>query len=99
MMSAIAATGAARFPLGQLVATRGALDAMTESGQSPVEFLRRHSRLEQGELSEADHQENLLGVDQGFRILSAYKTGRGVKLWVITEADRSATAIMLPSEY
>ena len=88
-----------RFPLGQLVMTQGAIEVLEEAGQSPREFISRHARLEQGELSAEDHRENLFSVDKPLRIFSAFKTTQGVKLWVITEADRSATTILLPSEY
>ncbi len=88
-----------RFPLGQIVATPGALEALEEAGQSAQEFISRHARLEQGELSDEDHKENLLSVDRHLRIFSAFKTATGVKIWVITEADRSATTILLPEEY
>src|SRR5436305_13866303 len=88
-----------RFPLGQLFMTPGAIEALSEAGQSPQEFISRHARLEQGELSDEDQRENEFSVDKHLRIFSAYRTARGVKLWVITEADRSATTILLPSEY
>ena len=88
-----------RFPLGRLFMTPGAIEALEEAGQSPQEFISRHARLEQGELSNADHKENLFSVDKYLRIFSAFKTAQGAKLWVITEADRSATTILLPSEY
>ncbi len=88
-----------RFPLGQIVATHGALDALEEAGQLPQEFISCHARLEQGELSDEDHRENLFSVDKPLRIFSAFKTAKGVKLWVITEADRSATTILLSEEY
>ena len=91
--------GAARFPLGRFFLTPGAIEALEESAQSPQEFISRHARLEQGELSEEDHRENLFSVNKALRIFSAYKTTRGVKLWVITEASREATTILLPSEY
>ena len=88
-----------RFPLGQMFMTLGAIEALEEAGQSPQEFISRHARLEQGELSNEDHKENLFSVDKHLRIFSAYKTSKGVKIWCITEADRSATALLLPSEY
>ncbi len=88
-----------RFPLGQIVTTPGALDAIEEARQTPQEFISRHARLEQGELSAEDYRENLFSVDKHLRIFSAYKTARGVKLWIITEADRSSTCILLPEEY
>ena len=93
------ALSAVRFQLGSLFITPGASEAIEEANQSPQEFLSRHARLEQGELCDADHRENLFSVDKHLRIFSAFKTSNEVKLWVITEADRSATTILLPSEY
>jgi hypothetical protein len=90
---------AARFPLGRMFLTPGAIEALEDAGQSQQELISRHARLEQGELCDEDHQENLFSVDKALRIFSAYQTSAGVKLWVITEADRSATTILLPSEY
>jgi hypothetical protein len=87
------------FPLGQIVATPGALQALERAGQSPAEFLTRHVNGDWGEVPEADKKENDLSVHQGFRILSAYTTRASDKIWVITEADRSATTFLLPDEY
>lgn len=89
----------AKFPLGRVVATPGAMVAMEEAGQSPLEFLQRHASGDWGELEEADKRENEFSLDKTLRLLSAYHTKAGVKLWVITEADRSATTLLLPSEY
>ena len=88
-----------RFELGRIVATPGALRALEEAGQSPWEYLARHLRGDWGELSEEDRRENELSLQEGFRLLSAYRTKTGRKLWVITEADRSATTILTPEEY
>ena len=88
-----------RFPLGRLFLTPGAIEVLEDAGQSPQEFISRHARLEQGELCDDDHRENLFSVSRQLRIFSAFKTARGVKIWCITEADRSATTILLPSEY
>ena len=87
------------FPLGRGVATPGALQALEHAEQEPEEFLNRHDRGDWGEVPEADKQENALALQQGFRIFSAYTTSAGDKIWIITEADRSATKILLPSEY
>jgi hypothetical protein len=87
------------FELGRLVATPGALAALEQAGQTPREFLRRHQTGDWGELNDADKRENELSLKQGYRILSAYRTASDVRLWVITEADRSATTILLPEEY
>jgi hypothetical protein len=88
-----------RFKLGQIVATPGALTALEEAGQTPWEFLHRHQAGDWGNLCSEDKQENELSLREGFRLLSAYRTAKGIKLWVITEADRSATTILLPEEY
>jgi hypothetical protein len=88
-----------RFQLGQMFMTPGAIEALEDAGQSPQEFISRHARLDKGELSDEDHRENLFSVDKHLRVFSAFKTAAGVKLWLITEADRSATTILLPSEY
>jgi hypothetical protein len=87
------------FELGRIVATPGAIEAMEENQTSPEQFLYRHRSGDWGDLSEEDRQENELSVREGFRILSAYQLPDGQKLWVITEADRSATTILRPEEY
>lgn len=87
------------FPLGRLAATPGALEALASSGQSPVDFLKRHSRGDWGDVSSEDKRLNDLALKDGTRLLSAYSTTRAVRLWVITEADRSLTTILLPDEY
>jgi hypothetical protein len=88
-----------RFPLGRLVATPGALQALAEAGQSPMDFVERHQAGDWGELGEEDRQENEYSLQHGFRILSAYRTTNNVRIWIITEADRSATTVLLPEEY
>jgi hypothetical protein len=90
---------AVRFPLGQIFITPGAADELEEANQSPQEFLSRHARLEQGELSDEDQRENEFSVNKHLRIFSAFKTTKGEKIWAITEADRSVTTLLLPSEY
>jgi len=93
-----------RFRLGQTVATPAALEAIQQAGQSPAEFLDRHVRGDWGNLSADDRALNDEAVQDGSRILSAYVTRGGEKIWVITEATddrghRSATTILLPDEY
>ncbi len=88
-----------RFELGQVVATPGALDALQAAGQTAMELLQRHIVLDQGELDEEDQQANEEAVANGERILSSYLLRDGTKLWVITEADRSSTCLLLPDEY
>jgi hypothetical protein len=89
----------AKFPLGQVVATPGALAALQSTGQSPVPFLQRHSQGDWGELDPEDVQENEFALTYGLRLLSAYTLKDGTHIWIITEADRSVTTILLPSEY
>ena len=92
-------TSVTRFALGQTFITPGAEEALQIAGQTAIEFLRRHMSCDWGELSDDDIQENELSLKEGFRLLSNYRTGKGQQLWIITEADRSATTILLPSEY
>ena len=92
-------TPSVSFPLGRTVATPGALAAMLQAGENPLQFLAQHSRGDWGDLEPEDRRENELSLRKGFRLLSEYRTRLGERLWVITEADRSATTILLPSEY
>jgi hypothetical protein len=88
-----------RLELEQIVATPGALAAMEESGDAAVTFLARHSDRDWGNLSEEDREENEFSMAHGFRLLSSYKLRNGTVIWVITEADRSSTCLLLPDEY
>ncbi len=87
------------FELGQIVATPGALAALKKAGQQPGEFLTRHINRDWGDLDDEDRKENEYGLEHGFRLLSAYKTNAGDRVWIITEADRSVSTILLPEEY
>jgi hypothetical protein len=87
------------FHLGQLLATPGALRAIGESGQRPGDFLYRHLRGDWGQVCAEDWELNDQALRDGGRLLAAYSTLRGVKLWVLTEADRAATTILVPDEY
>jgi hypothetical protein len=88
-----------RFSLGQTCATPGALEALSDAGQDAAHFLLRHQSGDWGDLTEDDKRENEFSVGKYLRIFSAYHTSKGEKLWIITEADRSVTTILLPSEY
>lgn len=88
-----------RFSLGHIVATPGALDALLMAGITPASFLRRHVIGDWGELDAEDRSENERSLAHGFRLLSAYTLTTGVRIWIITEADRSSTCILLPEEY
>ena len=87
-----------RLPLGRVVATKGALRVMAEAGKDPSSYLARHAAGDWGDLSPPDRRENELSLQHGWRVLSCYAVG-GRKVWIITEADRSATTILLPEEY
>ena len=87
------------FPLGQLVATPGAIQAMAAAGQEPAALISRHRRGDWGDLGQDDKRANDRALIEGDRVLSAYILPDRTKLWIITEADRSATTILLPEEY
>jgi len=91
-----------RFSLGQVVATPGALEALSQVNQQPAEFLNRHAQGDWGDVCVEDREANDQALIDGSRLLSAYHTSLGEKLWVITEAaddsgNRAATMILLPS--
>lgn len=89
------------FPLGQVVATPDALAALEEANESALPLLSRHQSGDWGnDLSEEDRQLNDEAVRDGSRILSSYVLdATGQKVWVITEADRSSTCVLLPENY
>lgn len=88
----------APFPLGRILATPGALEVIREAGEDPCPYLARHASGDWGDLDVHDRRENELSLKKGWRIVSSYPVGGG-RIWVITEADRSATTILLPEEY
>jgi hypothetical protein len=88
----------APFPLGRVVATQGALELLKEAGEDPLHYLSRHRSGDWGELDAHDHRENERSLKHGSRILSSYPVGERY-IWIITEADRSATTILFPEEY
>ncbi|WP_321926886.1 hypothetical protein [Paraburkholderia guartelaensis] len=89
-----------RFPLGTAVCTPGARELMHRTGTHPFELLLRHQGGDWGVLDAEDCAANDRAVRFGGRILSAYELGENrEKIYLITEADRSSTAAILPSEY
>ena len=88
----------APLPLGQVLATPGALQLLAEIGETPFGYLARHAAGDWGDLCAFDRRQNEVALRDGHRILSSYGTLAG-KVWVITEADRSATTVLLPEEY
>jgi hypothetical protein len=86
------------LPLGKVVATPGTLKAITEAGEDPFDYLYRHATGDWGDLCASDRRQNEAALRSGERVFSSYETPAG-KVWVITEADRSVTTILLPKEY
>lgn len=86
-----------RFPLGTLVITPNAESQLQEG--DVIGALQRHAHGNWGDLEEEDRQLNDQAVVEGTRILSAYVSQAGVRFWIITEADRSVTTILLPEDY
>jgi hypothetical protein len=88
----------APLPLGQVVATPGALKLLSEASEDLFDYLARHATGDWGELCTFDRRQNEIALRDGYRVLSSYPVGRE-RVWVITEADRSVTTILLPEEY
>lgn len=87
------------LPLGRLLATPGALHACEEAGAKLQDYIVRHARGDWGEVDAEDRAANDWSVTNQARVLSAYTLLTGVRIWIITEADRSATTALLPEEY
>ena len=85
--------------LGQVVATPGALEALRESGEVAATYIARHASGDWGVVGTADARLNDEALLNDSRILSVYILQSGVRIWIITEADRSATTVLLPDEY
>jgi hypothetical protein len=87
------------FPLGRVVATPGALEAFVREEEHYLPFLVRHARGDWGEVCAEDAGANDEALQGGGRLFSAYRLRDKTKIWIITEADRSSTCILLPDEY
>ena len=87
----------ALFRLGHIVATANALAHL--GNEDVLSAIQRHQAGDWGDLDEDDRQENALSLRQGFRLLSVYHSANGVKFYIITEADRSITTVLLPEDY
>jgi hypothetical protein len=88
----------AQFPLGRVVATPGALNLLGKNGGHPFEYLARHATGDWGDLCAFDRRQNEIALREGYRVFSSYEVPAG-RVWIITEADRSVTTILLPEEY
>lgn len=90
-------TTKAKFPLGQIVSTPAALSAVHP--EDLLLALARHASGDWGDCCEEDRAENELSLKEGFRLFSVYHDRKGVRFWIITEADRSVTTALLPEDY
>ncbi len=88
----------AQLPLGRVVATPGALKLLEEAREHPFDYLARHATGDWGDLCAFDRRQNEIALREGLRIFSSYETPAGC-CWIITEADRSITTILLPEDY
>jgi hypothetical protein len=86
------------FALGQIVATPGALELLESAEEAPSEFIVKHVSGDWGEICDEDRELNDAALKEQSRLFSAYTVGNE-KIWVITEADRSSTTLLLPSDY
>lgn len=88
----------APLPLGRVLATPRALKLLVEAGCHPFEYLARHATGDWGELCAFDRRQNEVALREGYRVLSSYEISAG-RIWIITEADRSVTTILVPEDY
>lgn len=96
---AVATRPAVHFGCGQLVMTPGVAYLVEEGSLRPAQYLARHFTGDWGDLSDRDRAANNAAVHRGERLLSSYRITDTLTLWIITEADRSATTLLLPHEY
>lgn len=87
----------AKFSLGQVVITTNAAAQLQQP--DVLAAIRRHLIGDWGDVDEEDRLENERSLEHGFRLLSVYRDTNGTKFWIITEADRSATTVLLPEDY
>lgn len=86
-----------KFPLGQVVATPGVMEATSENDR--ISALTRHHNGDWGEVCDDDWGSNDEALEQGFRLLSVYTSANGCTFWILTEHDRSVTTFLLPEDY
>ena len=87
----------AKFQLGQTMATPNAINCLTQD--DILSGIIRHQSGDWGDVGQDDRKENDLSLEKGFRLFSVYHARNGVKFWIITEADRSATTVLMPEDY
>jgi len=87
------------FDTGFIVRTHGAIAALMAAQVSESSLIQRHTSGDFGQLCPEDQEQNRHAIAQGGRVMSSYELATQTKVWVITEADRSVTTFLLPSEY
>ena len=96
----ISVVSQSRFPTGQLVMTAGVDELVRQGRLNPSPYLRRHLGGDWGDLDDSDRRQNDAALKSGEdRLFSSYQVTPDLKLWIITEWDRSITTLLLPSEY
>jgi hypothetical protein len=88
----------APLPLGKVVATPGALKLLSDIEEDPFGYIARHTAGDWGNLCAFDRRQNEIALREGYRIFSSYNVS-AERIWIITDADRSVTTILLPEEY
>lgn len=91
--------GTPLMPLGQVLITPGALELLKSLQLTPLRFVLRHMAGDWGDVCEEDRQTNVEALMHDARVMSVYVLGPTLRLWIITEADRSNTTLLLPEEY
>lgn len=93
------AAGTPLFALGQVLATPGALELLETHQLTALPFVLRHVSGDWGDICAEDRQANADALQYGYRLMSVYELSKTERLWIITEADRSSTTLLLPEEY
>lgn len=88
-----------RFPLGGIVMTEGIHELVATGRLNPLPWLMRHAQCDWGDLCDADRRLNDQAVNNKGRLVLSYEVAPQLKVWIITEWDRSLTTMLLPSEY
>ena len=87
----------ARFRLGKIVSTPNALDRLTQ--EDILKGIQRHQAGDWGDVDEHDRAANERALIEGTRLWSVYHASNGVKFWLITDAGRGHSTVLLPEDY
>ena len=86
-----------RFSLGKVRMTRGVMKRVPAT--EALDAFLRHANCDWGDVGDFDWEQNNIALKEDARLLSVYATSNGLRLWIITERDRSVTTLLLPEEY